>query len=164
MENDDNIAYADTVDALEMTPDIIVEQLEASAMEYYRKGELRRSRDYLEQLVMMRPEEASYWTLLGVIYRRQKRRAAALNCLKKAAELAPTDRNTLVNLGETLVEVGKVPAGVELLRAVFEEGYDPDEPPEEQDEFTIRAGATLEFVQQSIRGFVDAKRAEDDAD
>ncbi|QDG51109.1 tetratricopeptide repeat protein [Persicimonas caeni] len=149
-----DLAHADTVDALEMTPDIIVDQLAASAEEYYKRGKLSHARDYLDQLVMMRPKESQYWTLLGVIHRRQKRRAAALHCFKKAAELTPKDRNNLVNLGETLIEVGKVPAGVELMRAVFEEGYDPGKEPEEQDEFTIRAGATLEFVQKGIRSFV----------
>lgn len=161
MTSDENLAYADTIDALEMTPDIIVDQLAASAMEYYRRDKLDRARDYLDQLVMMRPEEAEYWALLGVVHRRQKRRAAALQCLKKAVELDPEDKNILVNLGETLIEVGKVPAGVDLLRAVFEEGYDPSKPPEEQDEFTIRTGATLEFVQKGIRTFVEAKSDEE---
>ncbi len=158
MEDKDDIAFADTIDALEMTPDIIVKQLEASAMEYYRLEKFDRARDYLEQLVMMRPHEASYWTLLGVIYRRRKRRGSALQCFKRAAEIDPEDLNTLVNFGETLLEVGKVPAGVDLLRAVFDKGYDPSKPPEEQDEFTIRAGAMLEFVQKSINGFIEHER------
>jgi predicted Zn-dependent protease len=157
MTSDENLAHADTIDALEMTPDIIVDQLAASAMEYYRRDKLDRARNYLDQLVMMRPKEAEYWALLGVIHRRQDRRAAALQCLKKAAEIDPEDKNILVNLGETLIEVGRVPAGVDLLRAVFEEGHDPSRPPEEQDEFTIRAGATLEFVQKGIRTFIGTK-------
>jgi predicted Zn-dependent protease len=155
MSDKSELAYADTADALEMTPDIIVGQLEASAYEYYRRDQLARARDYLEKLVKMRPEQAQYWGLLGVIFRRQQRRAAALHCLKKAAELDEDDRNILVNLGETLVEVGQVPAGVEVLRAVFEAGYDPDKPPAEQDEFTIRAGAMLEFIQQAIGEFME---------
>ncbi len=158
MTDQQDIALATTLDSLEMTPDIIVDQLEATALEYYGRDQLDRARQYLDKLVKMRPKKVRYWTLLGVVYRRQKRRAAALNCLKTAAELDPEDRNTLVNLGETLIEVGKVPAGVDLLRAVFEEGRDPSKPPEEQDEFTIRAGATLEFVQKSIDAFVEHNR------
>lgn len=158
MTDDNDLAHADTIDALEMTPDLIVDQLAASAEEYYKRGKLNHARDYLDQLVMMRPQEPQYWTLLGVIHRRQQRRAAALQCFKKATELDPENRNTLVNLGETLIEVGKVPAGVDLLRAVFELGFDPDKAPEEQDEFTIRAGATLEFVQKGIREFIDVKK------
>jgi predicted Zn-dependent protease len=154
MTNDQNLAHADTFDALEMTPDVIVDQLAASAMKYYQRDKLDQARDFLEQLVTIRPDDPEHWTLLGVIHRRQKRRAAALQCLKKAVELDGEDKNILVNLGETLIEVGQVPAGVDLLRAVFEEGYDPSKPPEEQDEFTIRTGATLEFVQQGIRTFI----------
>lgn len=153
MEKDESMAFSDTVDALEMTPDIIVDQLEATAIEYYQAGRLGRAREYLDKLVMMRPERANYWALLGVVFRRQDRRAAALGALKKAAEIDGGDRNVLVNLGETLIEVGKVEAGVELLRALFEEGYEPQKAPAEQDEFTIRAGATLEFVQKAIRSF-----------
>lgn len=157
MEKNQDMAFADTVDALEMTPDIIVDQLEATALEYYQAGRLDRARDYLDKLVMMRPKRANYWALLGVVFRRQNRRAAALTALKKAAEIDGEDRNVLVNLGETLLEVGKVEAGTELLRAVFEEGYEPQKAPAEQDEFTIRAGADLEFVQRAIRGFVEAE-------
>lgn len=154
MTDMNDLAHADTIDSLEMTPDLIVDQLAVSAEEYYKRGKLSRARDYLDQLVLMRPKEPQYWTLLGVIHRRQERRAAALHCLKKATELDPENRNTLVNLGETLIEVGKVPAGVDLLRAVFEHGHDPDKAPQEQDAFTIRAGATLELVQKGIRSFV----------
>ncbi|MFP4600477.1 MAG: tetratricopeptide repeat protein [Persicimonas sp.] len=154
----EDIALATTLDTLEATPDIIVDQLWASATEYYKRDDLDRARDYLDKLIKMRPDNVRFLTLLGVVYRRQKRRAAALICFQKAAKLDQTYRNALVNLGETLIEVGKVPAGVKLLRAVFEEGRDPSKPPEEQDEFTIRAGAMLEFVQQSINAFVEHER------
>lgn len=137
----------------------LVAQLEACATAYYGQGQLGRARTYLEQLVKLRPEDPKYWALLGVVFRRQKRRAPALKCLKRAAEIDPHDFNTLINLGETLVEVGQVPAGVKLLRAVFDEGFDPSKPPQEQDEFTIRSGAILEFVQQSLRAYVDAEKA-----
>lgn len=137
----------------------LVAQLEACASAYYGQGQLGRARTYLEQLVKLRPEEAKYWALLGVVFRRQKRRAPALKCLKRAAEIDPHDFNTLINLGETLVEVGQVPAGVKLLRAVFDEGFDPAKAPEQQDEFTIRSGAILEFVQKSLRAYVREERA-----
>lgn len=160
-EDQEDIALETTADSLEMTPDIIVDQMEATAVEYYRRDDLERAGDYLEKLVQMRPDEADYWCLLGVIHRRRDRRGSALRCLKTAAEIAPEDRNVLVNLGETLIEVGRVPAGVDLLRAVFEEGYDPEKPPKEQDELTIRAGAILELTQKSIRAYVDEKRAQE---
>lgn len=143
---------------LRKTPDAVVAQLEAAAVKLYEKKKLMRARSYLEQLVKIRPENAQYWALLGVIWRRQKQRGPALKCLKRAAELDPTDFNTLVNLGETLVEVGQVPAGVGLLRAVFEEGFDPSKPPAEQDEMTIRSGAMLEFIQKSLHAYVDAEK------
>lgn len=149
--------------ALQETPDAIVAQLEAAAVKLYGQKKLTQARGYLEQLVVMRPENAKYWALMGVIWRRQKQRGAALKCLKRAAELDPEDFNTLVNLGETLVEVGQVPAGVELLRAVFEEGFDPSKPPEEQDEMTIRSGAMLEFIQKSLHAYVDAEKNETEA-
>lgn len=146
--------------ALEETPDAVVAQLEAAAAKLYSQKKLSTARNYLEQLVVMRPENAEYWTLLGVIWRRQNQRGAALKCLKRAAELDPHDFNTLVNLGETLVEVGQVPAGVDLLRAVFDEGFDPAKSPEEQDELIIRSGAMLEFIQKSLRAYVDSEKDE----
>jgi len=149
-----------TENSLRHTPDAVVTQLEAAAVKLYGQKKLGRARGYLEQLVLMRPENAKYWALLGVIWRRQKQRGAALKCLKRAAELDPTDFNALVNLGETLVEVGQVPAGVELLRAVFDEGFDPSKSPEEQDEMTIRSGAMLEFVQKSLRAYVASEKDE----
>lgn len=139
--------------------DEIVQQLEACALTYYKQDELIRARNYVEKLVKIRPENAQYWTLLGVICRRQDQRGPALQFLKRAAELDPKDFNTLLNLGETLVEIGQVPAGVELLRAVFKEGYDPNKSPEEQDEFTIRSGAILAFVQKSLRGYIASERS-----
>ncbi|AWV90820.1 tetratricopeptide repeat protein [Bradymonas sediminis] len=158
----DNNAHEEnqTENSLRHTPDAVVAQLEAAAVKLYGQKKLGRARGYLEQLVVMRPENAKYWALLGVIWRRQKQRGAALKCLKRAAELDPTDFNTLVNLGETLVEVGQVPAGVELLRAVFDEGFDPSKSPEEQDEMTIRSGAMLEFIQKSLRAYVDSEKDE----
>jgi predicted Zn-dependent protease len=163
MEDKKNIAVENGHNPLTHTPDAIVAQLEACAVEFYGKKKLARARSYLEQLVLMRPDDAKFWALLGVVCRRQNRRGAALKCLKRAAELDPEDFNILVNLGETLIEVGKVPAGVDLLRAVFDEGYDSSKPPEEQDEFTIRSGATLEFIQKSLREFIDAKKAPADS-
>lgn len=158
-----NSAPKTSKNALRNTPDAVVAQLEAAAVKLYGKQKLTRARGYLEQLIVMRPENAKYWALLGVIWRRQKQRGAALKCLKRAAELDPEDFNTLVNLAETLVEVGQVPAGVELLRAVFDEGFDSSKPPEEQDEMTIRSGAMLEFIQKSLHAYVDSEKKEAEA-
>lgn len=150
-----DVALATTAERLALTPDIIVDQLEAAAIEHYQNERLGRARGLLEKLLLMRPEHAPYWTLLGVIYRRQERRPAALTYFRKALTLAPTDRNTLVNLGETLVEAGEVDEGIKLLRAVFDSGRDPAKKPAEQDPLTIRAGADLAFIQAFAEELMD---------
>ena len=143
---------------LRTTPDTAVLQLEAAATALYRDGQLEKAEDLLENLVLMRPHEHTYWTLLGVVYRRRKRKAAALSCLRKAARLDRTDANTLINLAETLLEVGKLDEGVGLLRSIFEAHYDPGLPRDEQSATTIRAGAQLELVQKILEKFIGSAR------
>ena len=143
----DDIALTTPDERLALTPDLIVDQIEAAAITHYQDDRLDRSRALLEKLLLMRPNHAPYWTLLGVIYRRQERRPAALTYFRKAVSVDPSDRNALVNLGETLVEAGQVREGVRLLRAVFDQGRDPERAPAEQDPLTIRAGADLAFIQ-----------------
>jgi len=143
---------------LRKTPDHVVMQCEATAMEFYRRDQLDRALDMLEKLVLIRPDEPTYWTLMGVVFRRKNRRAPALSCLRRAVELDRDDRNSLINLAEVLVEVGKVPEGVDLMRAVFEQGFDPALSPEEHDPITIRAGAQLEFIGGMLDHFIDGAR------
>jgi predicted Zn-dependent protease len=138
---------------LTRTPRLIVRQVEATATHHYQHGRFDRAREKAEALVEMRPERADYWTLLGVTYRQLDKRAAALFCLKRAAEIDPEDPNTLVNLGEALCEVGRAREGVALLRGIFDEGYDPALPPAQQDEFTRRAGAQLALIRDAASGF-----------
>ncbi|RAL23105.1 hypothetical protein DL240_09490 [Lujinxingia litoralis] len=137
--------------AWQAAPDIVAAQVQALARKYYEQGELDRAREVLEKLVKMRPRCAWAHALLGVVQRRQGRMVKALESLQRAAEIDPDDRNTLVNLGECLVIAGKVPQGVDVLRAVFEMGYDPALAPEEHDAFTRRAGAQLEVIQRAAR-------------
>ncbi|MFU8803537.1 MAG: tetratricopeptide repeat protein [Bradymonadaceae bacterium] len=143
-------------EAMRATPDLVVFQLETTAIEHYQAERLDRAGEFLEKLVEMRPENVDYWALLGVIRRRQGRRIPALEALNQAVELDPTDKNALINLAETLVEAGKVEEGVDLLRAIFEMDYVKGKPAAEQDYFTQRAGAQLAIIKEVLEGTREA--------
>ena len=65
----------------------------------------------------------------------------------------------MINLAETLCEVGKATEGVTLMRAVFEEGYDSDKNPNQQDSITKRAGAQLALIARAAQEIIDAETA-----
>ncbi len=132
--------------AWEQTPQILFEAIVHRAQDYYSEGRLDRSRELLEKAIKIRPGHGPSWYLLGVIHRREERLPSALICLQRAADIDPSDRGALVNLGESLILAGKVPEGVALLRALFEDGRDPHLPPAEQDSITRRAGAQLAIL------------------
>lgn len=134
--------------AWEATPNMVVMTIADRAMAFYSEGRLDRAQDLLQKLVKMRPESSSYWALLGVIHRRKNRIVTALQCLQKAAELDPSNQSALVNLGESLIMVGKLEEGVEVLGAVFNMSVDSDKPVEEQDMMTKRAGAQLAIIEK----------------
>lgn len=134
--------------AWEATPDVAVVAIDEQARTFYGQNRLDRAQELYEKLVRMRPEVSEYHAMLGIIHRRQDRLITALQHLQKAAEIDPTDRNALVNLGECLVIAGKVKAGADLLIEVFKMGYEKDKPPVEQDEFTKRAGAQLAILEK----------------
>ena len=127
-------------------PDVIIVALASQAERLYSEDRLDRARELLEILIRHCPDAAGFWSLLGVIHRRQDRIVPALQCLQRALDLDPDDKNALVNLGETLILAGKVIEGAGLLRALFEDGYDPALPPHQQDLFTRRAGAQLALL------------------
>lgn len=147
-------------EAMEAAPDLIVMQLEAAAIEHYQAERLDRAQDYLDKLVEMRPENVDYWALLGVVHRRQGHLVPALKALRQAVEVDGTDKNALINLGEALVEAGKVEAGVEVLRAIFDADYIKGKPAAEQDYFVQRAGAQLAMIKKVIEGTHEAMREE----
>ncbi|MBA2662741.1 MAG: hypothetical protein H0U74_10630 [Bradymonadaceae bacterium] len=90
-------------------------------------------------------------------YRRQSLKSAALKALQRAVELDQYDYNALINLGEALCEAGQLREGVDLLRCVFDLGYDEASGPDEQDYFTRRAGMQLAVIKGVIDGFVASK-------
>ncbi len=141
------------------TPDTVVLAVEEQARKFYSEGRLERARQLCEKLIKMRPQVSQYHALLGVIHRREDRLVPALQALQTAVDLDANNRNALVNLAECLVIAGKVPEGAKLLRAIFDEGYDPEKPPEEHDVFTKRAGAQLALLQKVVEG-VSAEMAE----
>jgi predicted Zn-dependent protease len=147
-------------EAMEATPDLIVMQLEAAAIDHYQAERLDRAQDYLDKLVAMRPENVDYWSLLGVVLRRQGFLVPALKALRQAVRVDETDKNALINLGEALVEAGKVEAGVEVLRAIFDAAYIKGKPAAEQDDVVQRVGAQLAIIKTVIEGTDQAMRAE----
>lgn len=137
-----------TEEAWAATPDVAVVAVEKQARTFYGEDRLDRAEELYEKLTKMRPEVSEFHAMLGIIHRRRERMVRALQSLQRAAELDPTDRNALVNLGECLVTVGKVKEGADLLLAVFKMGYEKEKSPAEQDVFTKRAGAQLAILEK----------------
>lgn len=146
--------------SLHRAPDAMVAQLEKVAMEYYESENFDRAAEHVEMLVQLRPHNVNYACLLGVCYRRMGLRVKALMALKRAVELDPTDKNSLINLAETLAEVGKVKEAVDLMREIFLAEYDPNKPAEDQDYFTKRAGMQLAVIKGILEGYAGKKRHE----
>lgn len=145
--------HADTLTepgALCHAPDALVARLEEDAARHDEQGAFGRASEALEVLVEMRPERPELWVMLGHALRRQRRTGPALLALRRAIELAPEDRDAMLQLGELLCEAGRPVEGLELVRAVFDMGRDPGAPPDEQDLYTIRAGAIIEGVQRGL--------------
>ena len=68
--------------ALRNTPELIVKQVEAAAVQHYQAERFDRARELLSKLLQMRPDSVQYWTLLGVCYRRQGKKAAGAQVLQ----------------------------------------------------------------------------------
>jgi Flp pilus assembly protein TadD len=151
-----------TQQAWEATPDLAVLAIEKQARTFYSEERLDRSRELFEKLVKMRPEVGPYHALLGIIHRRQERWVPALQSLQRAVEIDSTDRNALVNLGESLIIVGKAEEGVDILSVVFKMGYEKGKPPAEQDQFTKRAGAQLALLEQAAKAVKEEKNSGED--
>ncbi len=143
--------------AWESTPDLVVLAVDAQARRLYGDERLDRARELYEKLVRMRPKGSQYWAMLGVIHRRQGRLVRALKALEKAVDIEPMNRNALVNLGEALVLAGRPEEGAEVLRAVFDMGYDADRPVEDHDVITKRAGAQLAILHKIAQGVLSGK-------
>jgi len=135
---------------LEHAPDALVAQLVLQAQEHLKHKRFDRAAPIAQVLVHMRPDAAPMWTLLGHVYRRERRFGPALKALTHATSLDPGDRSAMVELGEVLCLVGRPLEGLELVCAVFEMGRDRALPPSAQDPLTIRAGALLEGVQKGV--------------
>lgn len=135
-------------------PDPIVTYLLTRATEYESMERYDHALQAVEVLLEMRPDAPSLWTYFGALSRKAGRRLDALRALQRAIELDPNDRGTQLELGETLCQSGKPKEGVDLIRAVFDAGYDPSKPQNEQDLHTIRAGALLEAIQIATRQLI----------
>lgn len=135
---------------LEHAPDALVAQLVLQAQDHLEHKRFDRAAPIAQVLVHMRPDAAPMWTLLGHVYRRERRFGPALKALTHATKLDSSDRSAMVELGEVLCLVGRPVEGLELVRAVFEMGREQGQPPAAQDPLTIRAGALLEGVQKGI--------------
>lgn len=136
-------------------PDLVVFTVEQQARRFYDDQRMERALHLYEKLVRMRPEASQYRAMVGIIYRRQQRLVKALKALERAVDLNPTNRNALVNLGESLILAGKPVEGTRVLRAVFEMGYTKGKPPADHDAITKRAGAQLAMLHDIADGVVE---------
>ena len=143
--------------ALTQAPDALVLTIFEQAREHLERGSLERAHDAATILVQMRPHEASLWTFKGHICRRLRRYGPALQALTLATQLDPHSRQAMLELGESLCLAGKPVEGLELVRAVFEQGRLKDKPPAQQDHVTQRAGVLLEGVQRSVAAVLEQK-------
>lgn len=149
-----------TESSLHRAPDTMVFQLEQVAMEHYESENFERAAEHVEMLVKLRPHSANYHCLLGVCYRRMGLKVRALRAFERAVVIDQSDKNSLINLAETLVEVGKLQEAVELMREIFLDKYDREKPAEEQEYFTKRAGMQLAVIKGILEGYAGKKRHE----
>jgi tetratricopeptide (TPR) repeat protein len=131
-------------------PQFLIDRAEALAFDHYRNDRLQIASSVLQRLLEYVPQRSDLWTLRGVIERRLENYGDSIAALRKALEIDNENVNAAINLSEVLVTIGQVPTGVELMKGIFEQGVNPDLPPEEQDEYVIRAGAQLEFIKEAI--------------
>lgn len=148
--------------AWESTPDLVVLAIEQQAQRLYGDERLDRARELYEKLVKMRPRGSQYWAMLGVIHRRQGHLVRALKALERAVDIQPENRNALVNFGEALVLAGKPEEGAQILRAVFDMGYDPDKEAKDHDVITKRAGAQLAVLHEIAQGVLSGEITRED--
>lgn len=128
----------------------IIHQLEAVAVDHYHNQRLDRAQQAFELLTQYDDRSGFYWTMLGVIHRRNRAFGLAIHALKRAVSIDHQDRQAQVLLGEVLCTVGQPRQGVALLRHVFDAGHQPTLTPTQQDQWTQRAGAVLEALQMGL--------------
>ena len=130
-------------EGLETVPDEAIVKIRQYADVLFSRKDYDRALDVFHELVRLRPRRADFWRDMGITARQLGRSHFGLFCLQRALRLDADDRLTQLNLGELLCRIGKPTEGLEVLEVVFEEGYDPSQTPEQQDDLTKRAGATL---------------------
>lgn len=131
-------------------PHQLVEELARDYMTHHAARRFDRACELAQLLTQMRPKEPVYWAALAVTHRALGRRIPALDAIRRALERDPLDREHALFMGELLCETGEPVEGLALIRAVFDEGRDPDREPAHQDALTRRAGAIIEAVQKSL--------------
>lgn len=83
---------------------------------HYQQGSLSEARREAEALTSKFPSHPVAWTILGAVHRTVSDNEAALICLKKAAELIPSDANNHFNLANTYRDLGHGTQAIEHYR------------------------------------------------
>ena len=92
-----------------------------------RKEDVTRARTHqlvlLEQLVRIRPQDASVHADLGVVYAQQHLRPKALPHIEAALALAPEDPAVLARAGEAYEYLGERATAIEYIRQALQRGF-----------------------------------------
>ncbi|MEL6233248.1 MAG: tetratricopeptide repeat protein [Pseudomonadota bacterium] len=95
-------------------------ELRQMAIDTHQAGDLARACKLYRTFLANRPSDASIWTNLGALHRKQKDYATAVVCQRKAVEIAPDSSDFLNNLGNALYDNGDLEEALAVRRRVAE--------------------------------------------
>lgn len=123
--------------------DKMIRFIASRAYDHYQGQRFEHAEIAIDLLIDLEKNNADYWTLRGIVKRKLDKHDVCLESMTRAHEIAPDDRNVMVNFAEALILTGDIRQGIEVLAEVFNDGYEAELSPEAQDEVTRRAGFNL---------------------
>jgi protein O-GlcNAc transferase len=100
-------------------PDVLLRSRKKKAFALLDGNRLEEARALLDQLSRVARLDADIWCALGVVNGRLGVHAAAVDCCRRAVELAPRDIQAHYNLAVALRDAGQSEAAVDALRATL---------------------------------------------
>ncbi len=82
---------------------------------YYGHERFEEAESIFAGLATLRPQDYYPWHVLGLIARRKKNHAQAVQYFQQALKISPDNVETRVTLAEALLESGQTAAAIELL-------------------------------------------------
>ncbi|WP_068114857.1 tetratricopeptide repeat protein [Tropicimonas marinistellae] len=105
---------------------VSAETLRAAALAHHRRGETSRAAALYTKYLMLRPDDATVWSNLGVLMRQSGQRKQSLRFQQRAYRLAPNLRIVRNNLANALGDSGRNEEAAAFFRELLDEA--PDDP------------------------------------